>query len=129
MPSLVADDPVAKAKWEQIAPRIAASGVLSVAHGEMLTILCTSWADLQRSREQFKAMNYQPLLIESVGDRRRFRPNPLVGRIEKLAYQVARFLGEFGLTPLSQAKVAADKLKDDDDPLDKLLVFPGSKRA
>lgn len=128
MPSMIADDPVARAKWDQLSARLSASGVLNEAHGEMLTILCATWADLERAREQFRAMHYQALLVETVGDKRRVRNNPLVARIEKLAYQVARFLGEFGLTPMSQAKVAADGAAESvDDPLEKLLVFPGGR--
>jgi P27 family predicted phage terminase small subunit len=127
MPPMIADDVAARAKWDQLSARLSTSGVLTDAHGEMLTILCTAWADLERAREQFRSMNYQPLIVETIGEHRRVRPNPLVARIEKLAYQVARFLGEFGLTPMSQAKVSAETLAQDEDPLDKLLVFPGGR--
>ena len=73
-------------------------------------------------------MGYQQLVVdESVlpsGERRRkVKPNPLIVRIEKQAYQVARFLGEFGLTPMTSAKVAAKEAVMS-DPFDDLLDEP-----
>ena len=121
MPAFVAADPLAAQRWQILAPRIAQAGVLTEAHGEMLSLLCSSWADLERSREQFAAMNYQQLVVDEVttasGERRRkVKANPLILRIEKLAYQVARFLGEFGLTPMTSAKVAAKQATEEHDP-------------
>jgi phage terminase small subunit len=49
------------------------------------------------------------------------KPNPLVIRIEKQAYQVARFLGEFGLTPMTSTKVSAEKATEGDDPFAEFL--------
>lgn len=128
MPDFIAVDPLASRRWHIIAPRIADAGVLSEAHGEMLALLCAAWADLERAREQFAAMGYQQLVVdESVlpsGERRRkVKPNPLIVRIEKQAYQVARFLGEFGLTPMTSAKVAAKEAVMS-DPFDDLLDEP-----
>lgn len=130
MPAFVEADPLAASRWRTLAPRIAQAGVLTEAHGEMLALLCSTWADLERAREQFAAMGYQQLVVdETVGPngerRRKVKPNPLVVRIEKQAYQVARFLGEFGLTPMTSAKVAGEKaVQGDDDPFAKFLTDP-----
>lgn len=126
MPAFVEKDEVAAQKWRDMAPKIASAGVLTESHGEMLGLLCTTWADLQRCREQFAAMGNRQILVEETvlpdGARRvRVRPNPLAQRIEKLAYQLARFLGEFGLTPMTSAKVSAEKAKDGEDPFAQFL--------
>lgn len=121
MPEMVANDDIARAKWDRLVLLMTRSGVLTEAHTEMLTILCTSWADLERCREQFRLMNYQTLIFEMNGDKRRVKNNPLVGRIEKLAYQVARFLGEFGLTPMTSAKVSGQRVAEGVDPFAEFL--------
>lgn len=126
MPAFVAADDPAAAKWAVLAPKLAAAGVLTEAHGEMLALLCAAWADLERARQQFAEMHYQQLVVDETtgpnGERRRkVKPNPLILRIEKLAYQVARFLGEFGLTPMTAAKVSAQQLAEDDDPFAQFL--------
>jgi P27 family predicted phage terminase small subunit len=126
MPAFIEVDPLAASRWRTLAPRIAQAGVLTEAHGEMLALLCSTWADLERAREQFAAMGYQQLVVdETVGPngerRRKVKPNPLVVRIEKQAYQVARFLGEFGLTPMTSAKVNAEKAVEGVDPFAEFL--------
>ena len=37
------------------------------------------------------------------------KENPLIRRSEKLATLLQRYLGEFGLTPMTQSKVQGDK--------------------
>lgn len=128
MPAFIASDPLAAERWAALSFRLSQAGVLTEAHGEILALLCSSWADLERSREQFAAMGYKQLVVDETvlpnGERRRkLKPNPLIMRIEKQAYQVARFLGEFGLTPMTSAKVAA-KEAIESDPFDDLLDEP-----
>lgn len=100
--------------------------MLTEAHGEMLALLCATWADLERARQQFADMGYRQLIVEqrmtATGEMvETVKPNPLIVRIEKQAYQVARFLGEFGLTPMTAAKVSSEKAKDGDDPFAEFL--------
>lgn len=121
MPAFVKADQVAAERWQSLAPRIAQAGVLTEAHGEMLGLLCSTWADLCRAREQFADQGYKTVVFDArmtaTGEMiETMRPNPLVIRIEKLAYQVARFLGEFGLTPMTSAKVAAKQATEEHDP-------------
>lgn len=126
-PAFIESDHLALAKWQTLAPKIAKAGVLTEAHGEMLSLLCSAWADLERAREQFKAMGYQQLVVdETVGPsgerRRKVKTNPLITHIEKTAYQVARFLGEFGLTPMTSAKVAAREAAEGEvDPFEAIM--------
>lgn len=136
-PPIVARDTIADAKWDELGARLFAAGVIDESHGDMLAMLCIAWADLDRAREQFEAMSYAMILGvrthtnadgELVVDTQYAKANPLAGRIEKLSFQVARFLGEFGLTPISQAKVVGEQLADKAaDPLATLLAFDGGK--
>lgn len=130
-PEIVEADPLASSKWDDLSARLFAAGVIDTSHGEILAVLCLAWADLDRARQEFKAMNYQMVLGATVGEDGEVRgayakANPIVGRIEKLAFQVARFLAEFGLTPISAAKVAGEAAVADDDPLDNILSFGGT---
>jgi len=127
MPAHIEADDLAAEKWRTMAPRLARVKVLTEAHGEMLALLCASWADLVRAREALAAMNYSQFVEEhrmtATGEEIVTKKlNPLFARIEKLSYQIARFLGEFGLTPMTSTKVAA-KLNagEEIDPLDELL--------
>jgi len=128
-PAFIAADLLASAKWDVLAERISKSGVLTEAHGEMLALLCATWADLERARAEFAAGGYRQMLTEvymtPAGEMaERTKANPLVSRIEKLAYQVARFLGEFGLTPMTSAKVKAKEATEAADPFAEFLSAP-----
>jgi P27 family predicted phage terminase small subunit len=129
-PAFVEADPIAAEKWRVLAGRLGGAGVLTEAHGEMLALLCTSWADLERARAEFAAGGYRHLLTEvymtPAGEMaERLKANPLVGRIEKLAYQVARFLGEFGLTPMTSAKIKATQATAETvDPFAEFMTTP-----
>lgn len=121
IPEMVEKDHLALVKWSRLVVLMTRSRVLTEAHAEMLGLLCLAWADLERSREQFRAMNHMVVIVETNGDQRRIRHNPLVSRIEKLSYQCARYLGEFGLTPMTSAKVAVERALDDVDPFAEFL--------
>jgi len=121
IPEMVEKDPLALLKWARLVTLMSRSGVLTEAHAEMLGLLCLAWADLERSREQYRAMGHLSVIVETGGDRPRIRHNPLVSRIEKLSYQCARYLGEFGLTPMTSAKVAVEKALEETDPFAEFL--------
>lgn len=127
-PEIVESDPIASLKWDDLGARLFAAGVIDESHGEILAVLCMAWADLDRARQEFKAMNYQMVTGVSTNDdgdvviSTYAKANPIIGRIEKLSFMVARYLAEFGLTPISSAKVAGEAAVADDDPLDKILT-------
>jgi P27 family predicted phage terminase small subunit len=127
MPAHIEADAIAAEKWRTMAPRLVGVKVLTEAHGEMLALLCSSWADLVRAREELAVMNYTQFISEhrmtATGEEIVTKKlNPLFARIEKLSYQIARFLGEFGLTPMTSTKVAAKLGAGEDlDPLEDLM--------
>lgn len=129
MPQLVSVDPIASDKWRVLSARIAAAQVLTEAHGEMLALLCLAWADLDRARVEFAEAGHKQMVcdetINARGDvQRKYKINPIASRIEHQAAQVARFLGEFGLTPMTSGKVVA-KVAVDVDPFAQFLDDDG----
>ncbi len=129
MPELVKVDPIASEKWRVLSDRIAAAQVLTEAHGEMLALLCLAWADLDRARVEFAAAGHKQMVCDETvnarGDvQRKYKINPIASRIEHQAAQVARFLGEFGLTPMTSSKVVA-KVAVDVDPFAQFLDDDG----
>ena len=125
VPEMVSTDPLALERWNILAPRIAAVKVLTEAHGEMLGVLCITWADLVRALREFAAMGYRMLITDVRVNRdgqesHVTKANPLLGKMERLNVLVAKFLGEFGLTPMSAAKVGTAEVAAD-DPFDEFL--------
>ncbi|NBP84796.1 MAG: hypothetical protein EBU54_06210, partial [Mycobacteriaceae bacterium] len=87
--------------------------------------LCVTWADLTRSRQALAAMQYVPLIEEermtATGEMvRTLKPNPLIRIIQQQTHQVARLLGEFGLSPITQGRVKAREA-DNVDPFEQFL--------
>lgn len=128
-PDFIAADALASARWDGLAPRLAQSGVLTEAHGEMLALLCLAWADLDRARVEFAEAGHKQMVCDETvnarGDvQRKYKINPIASRIEHQAAQVARFLGEFGLTPMTSSKVVA-KVAVDVDPFAQFLDDDG----
>jgi len=125
-PAFIASDNIAISKWNILSERLCASRVLTEADGEMLALLCMAWADLERLREQYAAMNYQPLIIDEVNtdgeSRQRIKPNPLIQLIREASFRVSRFLGEFGLTPMTRAKINSSGQPEIEDPFSRFLT-------
>jgi hypothetical protein len=112
-PAFIEADALARQKWLEIGARLVSVKVLTTAHGEMLALLCSAWADLDRARVEFAEGGYRQVVpetrITASGHKvTTVKANPLVLRIEKLSYQVARYLGEFGLTPMTATKAKAN---------------------
>jgi phage terminase small subunit len=113
IPPAIQVDPVALAHWEHLVERLEGMRVLNAGHGPALALLAHTLADQDRVRAELHAMNYQQLIIDRIPNpktgrsRRKLRENPLIRRSERLALLVARLLGDFGLTPVTQTKVHA----------------------
>lgn len=111
-PQDVLDDPEALAHWERLSARLMRLRVLTRDHREALAQLAHALAADGRVRAQLRAMNYQRLVVDEIRDkagnvRRRVRDNPLIRQSIMASELVRRLLGEFGLTPITQAKVHA----------------------
>jgi phage terminase small subunit len=123
-------DEVAFGHWTVLCERLERVKVLSPAHGEALGLLAQALADYGRVRAQLREMQFRNLVVDELLDkagrviRRRVRENPLIRRSERLATLCKNLLGEFGLTPITQAKIHAEP-PTEADPFE---VFLGGKR-
>jgi P27 family predicted phage terminase small subunit len=110
IPPLVSADPLLLEHWNRFADRLLDAGVLTTAHGEMLTLLVVAHTNYLRALEQFAQMGYQHLVVDEAiapggFQLRKIKVNPLKREIDRNANAVMRFLSEFGLTPVSAPKV------------------------
>jgi hypothetical protein len=70
----------------------------------LATLSCVS-ADYQRTREQFKRINFQTFHTEQRGTRVVVVEAPFLKRLNELALIRVRLLGEFGLSPVMATKI------------------------
>ena len=120
-------DPDAAAIWDTLASRLLDQKVLTTAHGELLAVLADAWAQYVRLKKAFAEGGYQAVLTsvwtdENGNPRSRVIDNPLARQLRQQALLLNALLGEFGQTPASASKVAAQV--DTPDPFDRFLQGP-----
>jgi P27 family predicted phage terminase small subunit len=103
----------AKAAWRELARKLHRVGVLTELDLLALEVLCVAVDDFRRASELSQAA----LIIE--GSRHNLVRNP-AGRVQRDAASIiARFAGEFGLTPSSRSGIRLEA--GDDDEADRRL--------
>jgi phage terminase small subunit len=119
MPEAIARDEVAARWWRHYVGLLGPAGVLNASHGSALTVLAHLAADFERVREDMAKPEYQRLVGGGEGQGR-LRPNPLNAEAERLGTNLIKVLAEFGLTPISKAKVGG-KTPGPVDPFEQFL--------
>lgn len=95
----------ARAAWSRIAPDLERMGVLTVADGVALELMCEAYADWMGHAATIAA---EGATYETHGQNGRMvRPHPEVAMASDAWRRVQRMLVEFGLTPSSRSKVTA----------------------
>lgn len=99
----------AKAEWRRIVPELRRLGLLSVVDRGSLTAYCVAWAELQSatvSLERDGRVITEPVMGRGdnpIGEKRKLHP---AVRLQRDAFaRVKQFLGEFGLSPASRARL------------------------
>lgn len=116
-PDVVADDDVASAEWDRIAPILYEAGLITDVYMSSLAGYCASWSDWVDARQQRKATG--ALVVAS--------PNnyPMLNTYliaEKQALEKMRsFAADMGITPTSLARAERSPQGDLFDSLDSLL--------
>jgi P27 family predicted phage terminase small subunit len=118
--------PEAKAEWRRIVPELLSLKLLTVVDRGALTAYCLAWNELvacTKAMTREGRIISQPVLNRSgkkVGAIR--RPNP-AARLQRDAFaRVKQFLGEFGLSPSSRARLQVpNHVTEKDDPLAALI--------
>lgn len=97
-----------KRVWYQLAPNLAASGLLSVLDSSALARYCTLWVRWRRA-EDFIDQNGEVFTVKDAGGTARsIKPFPQVNAAAKLAMALTRLEAEFGMTPSGRSRIHVD---------------------
>lgn len=96
--------PKAKSAWKSIGPELARMGVLTLADGPALELLCDAYAEYRAARDVVRADGATYESVSVHGAMTRVRPEVAIAA--DAWRRVASMLREFGLTPSSRTKVA-----------------------
>jgi len=110
MPERLKVDQVALAKWQELSAILSGMGVLTTGDGEALATLCEV-----HSAEQSCLLALRAGGATIHTDLGGVKPNPAGSLYRSLVAMKASLLSEFGLTPSSRTKLAAQvEVKKDD---------------
>lgn len=109
----------AQKHWKVLSEVLENMGVLTVADGDALALMCDAYAEYLEAREQVdkEGMTYET--TNQSGDIM-IRAHPAVAIASDAWRRVRAMQTEFGLTPSSRGKISTGKKKDG-DPFDELL--------
>lgn len=100
--------PEARAAWDQLAPTLQASGLLTMLDRNALGRYCTLWVRW-RVAEDFIATNGSVFTQrDGNGKSRGVKPFPQVAEASQLAQALTRMEAEFGMTPSGRSRIHVD---------------------
>ena len=110
MSEILADDPDARAEWERAAPLLHRLGLLTEADLDALILYCATFSRWKQAERQLRKFG---MLVTS---KRNQYPimSPYLNISTKAQTQCRAMLIEFGLTPVSRARVHAPKKETPD---------------
>lgn len=100
--------------WDQLAPMLQASKVLTAADGPALTLLCTALAEVRSAARQ---LHEDGRLIPTNDG---VKGHPAATHMTAAIGHARALLAEFGMTPASRSKVIA-QAQEEEDELEKFL--------
>jgi len=111
-------DEEAKAAWRQVVPMLEGMGVLTKADGNALARYCRIWSRWRKAEDFIDEHGLVYPLKDDDGNVKCVQQWPQVSIANKLAQQLTRLEGEFGLTPSARARLqlapAGTELPDHD---------------
>ena len=110
--------PEAQKLWKDLAPKLAALGVLTDVDLPAFEMLCIHYA---LARDAFKLVNELGMFVKDRDGQPRKNPALQLYRDNSMAFKA--YLLEFGLTPSSRSKIEAGPL--DEEPSLADLLFDG----
>ena len=111
-------DAGARAKWRELVPLLRQMGVLARIDRGALARYCDTWAWWMRSRKFIEEKGDTYVLRDEEGKPTYIQQYPQVSIAHKLATQLTRLEGEFGLTPAARASIHAGGGAEADRELD-----------
>lgn len=125
----------AKREWKRVVPELLKVGLLTVVDRAVLAAYCQAHAELvwATAEVERKGRIVEVPVVNRVGDvvGEKLREHPAV-RMQRDAFgRVKQFLGEFGLSPSSRARLQSptDAKPPEDDPLARLAAQFAARRA
>jgi P27 family predicted phage terminase small subunit len=94
--------------WPGLADMLAVRGVLTEADGLALAMLCEALGDWQAARDAIEAAGGETYEAQTESGAIMFRAHPAVAMRNDAWRRLQAGMAEFGLTPASREKVAAD---------------------
>jgi P27 family predicted phage terminase small subunit len=113
MPERLLVEPLAVAKWDELAPILLGMNVLTTGDGEALATLCEVYAAAQACLLELRASG--PVMKTGLGG---IKPNPAGPLYKGLVGLQASLMTEFGLTPSSRVRLGTKQEKPADDLAD-----------
>lgn len=105
--------------WDRLSPQLYTMGVLTLADGDALALLCEAWAEW-RDRRDDVAKHGVAYECETEKGGLMVRARPEVAMASDAWRRVIAAMGEFGLTPSSRSKVSSGK-SGEVDPMEEFL--------
>ena len=97
--------------WDQLAPQLKASGLLTVLDVNTLARYCHTWIRWWAAEEFIAEHGSVYPLKDPKGNTRYLQQFPQVSIANKLALQLTRMEAEFGMTPSARSRIHVDPRK------------------
>jgi P27 family predicted phage terminase small subunit len=110
-------DDYACEKWGEVAERLHSLGVLSLADGETLAVLCNAWSELRHANDLLAA---EGRTQEST--RGGSKPHPAVGMQRSAWRTIREYSSLFGLDPSSRSRLSVPPADFELDAIDEFLA-------
>ncbi len=98
-------DAEAKAAWKHVVPLLVGMGVLTKIDGNALARYCRLWSRWRRAEAFLEEKGEMYTLRDDDGNVKCFQQWPQVAIANRLAQQLTRLEGEFGMTPSARARL------------------------
>ena len=113
-PAFLAAD--ALAEWERIVAVLAPTGILTPLDAAALAVYCSTYATWKEASELLAEAD-----LTIVGAKGHLIQNPLIRIANRAASDLVRYSSEFGLTPISRARIIVGTPSQDDNAADQFF--------
>lgn len=115
-----------RAAWDDLAPKLAAMGVLTSVDGNALERYCVLWVRWRKVSEFIAKYGETYPIKDDAGKIKCFMPFPQVAIVNKLGEALLRLEVQFGLTPAARARIEVNTPAcERDGDKEQLLKFIG----
>ena len=137
VPKRVASNPYALEYWEEIVPELVMNGLLTRANQGLCADICMAHAMTQKALDEVedRGQIVEEPIVDKKGEQIgvKVKANPAVAQVAQYMAMKCRLMIEFGMTPASATKVAAnpgsDEVSDSFDEFTSGSDEPGDAEA